>query len=404
MKFMKTIKFKAFKLFIVLAAFSMAAFAQSGKKDVQTSPTPSVNATPVRENKTAPSDKPQEEFQFVLAGNLSRYLEELNKLGKLKYRVAKAFNYDSGNSQRFAAVLKFDAEGPFEYDLVMSPNRRFIESRLNAKARRGFSVTHILPLTGCGGDDDAEKDSVEFPAADFIFDLRKADVFLLEKYAGQSAQVREYKVFTGKLNVGKSPTKDLQTALDGAPAGFHPLKVLFNKSGMFDLSISVLLEKNLRDENTEKIEYKFFKDVNGFEKEINTNAQNGFQIVAGRRIGLYKLALLAKVPGDAVSYIMLDADKYQKEFDKKVAAGDLYKGMFNGDTTCDSDETVGGKLVFAKTGGGSPKYEYKFLRLSEKDLSSTDDPAANELKKHLREGYRVRDIFYGNGIVAILEK
>jgi hypothetical protein len=400
---MKTLKIVVLNFWVIVMALTITAAAQSGKKDVQTAPTPSVNATPARENKTALDNEPKEEFQFVLAANLTRYFEELNKFGKLKYRVAKAFNYDTGGSQKFAAVLKFDPEGPFEYDLLTSPNRRFIESRLNAKAQRGFYVTHLLPVTGCG-DADADRDNVEFPAGDFLFNLWKGDVFLLEKYAARSAQVKEYKVFTGKMNVGKSPTKDLQTALDGAPAGFQPFKVLFNKSGLLDLSISVLLEKDLRDENPEKIQYKFFKDINGFEKEINTNAQNGFQIVAGRRIGLYKLALLAKVPGEAVSYILLDADKYQKEFDKKVVAGNLYKGLFHGDSTCDEIETSGGKLVFAQTSEGSPKYEYKFLRLSEKDFSATADAAGSDLKKYLKDGYRVRDIFYANGVVAILEK
>ena len=400
---MKLFKSGVLKLLIAALALAITASAQSGKKGVQTSPTPSVNSTPEKQNKTSPYIEPKEEFQFVLAGSLDRYLEELNKLGKLKYRVAKAFNYETGNSQKFAAVLKFDPEGPFAYDLMSSPNRRFIESRLNAKARLGFYVTHILPLTGCG-EEEAEKDTVEFPTAELLFDLWKGDVFLLEKYAGQSVPVKEYKVLTGKLNVGKSPTKDLQAALDGAPAGFHPFKVLFNKSGLFDLSISVLLEKDLRRENPEKIQYKFLKDVNGFEKEINTHAQNGFQIVAGRRIGLYKLALLAKIPGEVVSYILLDADKYQKEFDKKITSGNLYKGMFHGDSTCDDIETIGGKLVFAQTADGGEKYEYKFLKLSEKDLSSTDDAANNDFRKHLADGYRVRDIFYANGVVAILEK
>ncbi|MGC2234905.1 MAG: hypothetical protein WA584_01920 [Pyrinomonadaceae bacterium] len=402
---MKSLKFEVLNFLIVSIIFAMAAFGQSGKKDVQISPTPGVNPTPQAENKTSSNNERKEDFQFVLSGSLSGFIEELNKFGKLKYRVSKAFNYggDANNSQRFAAVLKFDPEAAYQYDWLTSPNRRFIESRLNAKSRLGFYVTHILPITGCT-ESEADGDTTEFPVADSLVRLAKGDVFLLEKIVGNSERQREYKVFTGKIGLGKSPTAELQKALDNVPPGFHPLKVLFNKSGALDFSVSILLEKDLRNENTEKIEYKFFKDVNGFEKEINLNAQNGFQLIAGRRIGLTKFALLAKIPGDAKSYILLDADKYQKEFDKKIAPGNLYKGMFLGDTQCDEIETIGAKLVFAQTAGGSSKYEYKFFRLTEKNKLPADDTTVTGLKKLLAAGFSIRDIFYSDGAIVILEK
>ena len=232
----------------------------------------------------------------------------------------------------------------------------------------------------------------------------KGDVFLLEKRLGKSERVKEYKVFTGKIGIGKSPTTELQTALDNTPAGFHPFKVLFNKGGTFDFSVSVLLEKDLRNENTEKIQYKFFKDVNGFEKEINSLAQTGFQLIAGRRIGLVKFALLAKIPGGAASYILLDADRYQKEFDKKVQPGNVYKGMFHGDAWCDEDETIGAKLVFANTAESSAKPEYKFLKLATRKSIPSDDATSAEIKKLIKEGFFIRDIFYADGAVLILEK
>lgn len=397
---MKAVKFVFLKFLIAVTVFAITAFSQSGKKDVQTTPTPSVNQSSQTEAKTV-----NEEFQFVLVGDFTKYIEELNRLGKLGYRVEKAFNYggDAANMQRFAAVLRFDPETAFAYDWITSPNRKFIESRLNSKSEKGFYFTHILPITGCI-DSFADQDTVEFPALETLLKLSKGDVFLLEKPLGKTEKVREYKVFTGKIGIGKSPTTELQNALDNAPAGFHPIKVLFNKSGTFDLTISVLLEKDLKNENTEKIQYKFFKDVNGFEKEINTNAQNGFQLIAGRRIGLTKLALLAKTPGDAVSYVLLDADKYDREFPKKVAPGNVYKGMFLGDTSCDEYETLGAKLVFAQTADTNRRPEYKFLKISDQNSLPNDDAITKEVIRHFKDGYRIRDIFYGKGAVLILEK
>ncbi len=388
---MKTIKVKALPASIVLIFCLLTAFGQSNEKaDI-----------------ISTGEKNLEQVEFLLSANFAQYMAELNKLGKLGYRVEKAFNYggDLANSQRFAAVLRRDSKETFEYDWLTSPNKNFLESRLNDKAEKGFYVTHILPVTVCSDSlKDAENDSVKFPVNDMLLRLTKGDIFLLEKRVGNSEKQKEYKVFTGKIGPGKSPATDLQKALDNAPGGFQPFKILFNKDGFLDLSISVLLEKDLKNTNNEKIEYKFFKDVNGFEKEINSLAKNGFQLVAGRRIGLMKLALLAKTSGETGSYILLDADKFQKEFDKKIAPADIYKGMFLGDTTCDEEETKGGKLVFAQAAGKSEKREYKFFKLTEKNKLPTDDTTVTELKKLLAGGFSIRDIFYSDGATVILEK
>ncbi len=403
---MKTFKSGLLRFLMLVITGVMPVFAQSGNKNAQTSPTPSVNSTPENKIENSPDNKNLENVQFVLTDDLKSFLAELNKFGKLGYRVGKAFNYGGDSAeygQRFAAVLKKDAEDFFEYDSITSPNRKFIESRLNAKAALGYTVSHILPVTGCFEKESAD-DKIEFPAPEIMKRLTKGDIFLLEKRPGQSERLKEYKVFTGKIGVGKSPTAELQAALDNAPAGFQPFKVLFNKAGTFDFSVSVLLEKDLRKETAEKIQYKFFKDVNGFEKEINSLAQAGFQLIAGRRIGLIKFALLAKVPGDATSYILLDADKYQKEFDKKVASGNVYKAMFLGDTSCDEAETIGAKLVFAQTADQASKPVYKFVRLTGKKSLPNNDATIIEIRTLLKDGFIIRDIFYAGGVVLILEK
>ena len=344
--------------------------------------------------------------QFVLTNDLSRYIEELNRLGKLSYRVEKAFNYggDAANSQKFAAVVRLD-EGTFEYDWLTSPNKNFIEQRLNSKAEQGFNVVQILPLSSCTDRITIDSDgSVIPPANEALLRLTKGDVFLLENQNKNTEKTKEYKVISGKIGLGKSPTTEIQTALDNVPAGFQPFKILFDKSGTFDFAVSVLLEKDLKNENNEKIQYRFLKDVNGFEKEVNSLAREGFQLIAGRRIGLVKFALLAKIPGDAVSYILLDADKYQKEIAKKVTPANTYKGMFLGDTACDEPETKGGKLVFAQTTDANKTFEYKYLKLSDKNQFPTDGDSVAELNKLLAQNYRIRDIFYAEGATLILEK
>lgn len=396
---MKAVRFFSFLMSASLLALPAFIFAQSGKKIDQ--PAPIVEAVP---KKTSDEAKPA--VQIVLANDFSRYIEELNKLGSLNYRVEKAFNYggDAADAQKFAAVLRLD-EATYEYDWLTSPNKKFIESRLNAKAEQGFNAVQILPLSSCIDGITLERDQTAIPAAnEALLRLTKGDVFLLERRNGKTAKTKEYKVIIGKIGLGKSPTTEIQTALDNTPAGFQPFKILFDKSGTFDFAVSVLLEKDLRNENTEKIQYRFLKDVNGFEKEVNTLANSGFQLIAGRRIGLVKFALLAKVPGEAVSYILVDADKYEKEMAKKVTSANPYKGMFLGDTSCDEPETKNGKLVFAQTADTNQKFDYKFLRLSGKNVYPTDGDSVAALNKLLAQDYRVRDIFYADGATLILEK
>lgn len=396
---MKAVRFFSFLMSVSLLTLPAFIFAQSGKKIDQ--PAPVVEAVAP---KTSDESKPV--TQLVMANDFSRYIEELNKLGSLKYRVEKAFNYggDAAASQRFAAVMRLD-ESTYEYDWLTSPNKNFIESRLNAKAAQGFNAVQILPLSSCIDGITIDSDRVAVPvASDALLRLTKGDVFLLERRNGKTAKTKEYKVIIGKIGLGKSPTTEIQTALDNVPAGFQPFKILFDKSGTFDFAVSVLLEKDLRNEDTEKVQYRFIKDVNGFEKEINSLASNGFQLIAGRRIGLIKFALLAKVPGDAVSYILLDADKYEKEMAKKVTPANIYKGMFLGDTSCDEPETKGGKLVFAQTADANRKSDYKFLRLSGKNIYPSDGDTVAALNKMLAQNYRIRDIFYADGATLILEK
>lgn len=397
---MKVVRFFSFLMSVSLLTLPTFVFAQSGKKVEQPS-TAVETATP---SKTQDTTKPV--TQFVLANDFSRYIEELNKLGKLNYRVEKAFNYggDAANSQRFAAVVRLD-EGTYEYDWLTSPNKNFIESRLNSKAEQGFNVVQILPLSSCVDKKTIDSDgSPTSPVNEALLRLTKGDVFLLERRNGKTEKTKEYKVLIGKIGLGKSPTTEIQTALDNVPAGFQPFKILFDKSGTFDFAVSVLLEKDLKNENTEKVQYRFVKDVNGFEKGINALASEGFQLMAGRRIGLVKFALLAKVQGDAVSYILLDADKYQKEIAKKVTPSNVYKGMFLGDTSCDEPETKGGKLVFAQTADANKTFEYKYLKLSDKTQFPTDGDSVAELNKLLAQNYQVRDIFYADGATLILEK
>jgi hypothetical protein len=374
-----------FAVLLNLLVFASFAFAQSGRTASPT-PTPQVQAAQI-------DSKNLEKVRLVFSNGFDNFIRELNNLGKSGYKIEKVLNYGGeGAGQFFAAVVRLDESNSYQYDWLSSPNKNFLESRLNFKARSGFKVADAFALTTCDSS-GAENDTSETTSDPLILRLEKGDVFLLEKKNGGAAQTREYKVYVGKIGLGKNPTQALQTALDNAPAGFRPVKILFNKSG-FDFAVSILLEKDVSAQNPVKIEYKFVKEVNGFEKEVNALAAQGFRLVSGRRIGLVKLALMMKESSAATRYSFIDKEKYAKEFDKTVAQGNVFQTVSAGDLTCDSSDSVNEKLVFASD--GAKKYEYKILKISEQN--------ADEFNKAAAENYQFKDLFFYKGLNFIFEK
>jgi hypothetical protein len=334
-----------------------------------------------------------EKFKLVLADGFDNFIGELNNNGKSGYRLEKILNYGGeGEEQSFAAILRLDGQ-IYEYDWISSPNKNFIESRLNYKARAGFTLADAIALTVCG-ESREENDRDESTVAADILRLTKGDVFLFEKKAAATIRSKEYKVFVGKIGLGKNPTQVLQTALDGAPAGFRPVKILFNKSGLADFAVSILLEKDLDDKNPSKIEYKLVKEVNGFEKEVNALAAQGFRLVSGRRIGLVKLALMIRESNTATRYTFIDKEKYAKEFDKAIAQGNVFDTVTAGDLTCDAADTTNEKLVFMQS--DAAKKDYKILKIN--------GQATDDVKTLLDENYQIKDLFFYKGVNLIFEK
>lgn len=381
-----------FLMSLSLLTFPAIIFPQSGR-------TPA----PLPETKAVKPLNDLEKSTFIISNGFDNFLRELNRLGKTGYKIEKSINFGgSGVSQQFAAFLTLDEGNSYQYDWLSSPNKNFVESRLNYKARTGFTFADAFALTVCG-EADSKSDTDSSAINSNILDLTKGDVFLLVKKNGVSQQIKEYKVIIGKLGLGKNPTQVLQTELDKVPPGFSPVTILFSKTGLADFAVSILLEKNISNDDSRKIEFKFLKEVNGFEKEVNSLAAQGFRIISGRRIGLIKMALLAKETPDAAAYTIIDEEKYEKEFGKTVELGNVYQGILSGDADCDSQKKVNEKLFFTQT-AGAPKYDYKILKLLDAKMSNPTSETSIEIKRLIDENYGVRDLFFYNGVNIIFEK
>lgn len=347
----------------------------------------------------------REKFKFFVSGDLPRFFEELNKLGKLNYRVVKTFNFggDAAGGQSFAAVLELDTGNTYEYDWLTSPNKNYLESRLNFRTEKGFYPVATFAISACGDnsyDPDGDPAVTDSP----LFRLTKGDIFFLERKNGNTRKTKDYKVFVGKIGLGKNPTKELQTALDSAPSRYRPFKILFSRGGFVDFSVSILLENDLSKSESAKIEYEFVKQVSGFEKKVNSLAQNGYRFLAGRRVGMMKFVLMAKTAETPISYAFVDEIKYEKEIPKTIKAGDVYAARLVGDLECDSTKTIGGKLVFEQNLKDANSVDHKYFRLSGNRDAALQPEKLEEARKLLSAGYSVKDVFFSEGVVLVLSK
>jgi hypothetical protein len=391
-----------FTIFLVLAgifSLPLLILAQSqsdseaitgpGKQEAQTQPPP----TPIIPDKV----------KLISSVGIEAFIQDLNDNGSIGYRLEKSLNYGGeGPTQSYAAVLRLDTSNKYQYDWFSSPSKKLLEGRLNFQAKRGFNFVNAFALTYCTGgssEDEAKPTSPE----SLIFRLNKGDAFLLERKIGSTEQTREYKAFIAKVRLGDSAEKAIQAAIDGAPPGFHPVKILFARQGLLDFSVSVLIERNLDDDKPTKVEYRFVKKTSGLPKEVNSLAAQGFRFMTGRRVGLIGMALMDKQSSNGTIYTFVDENKFAKEFDKTVSLGNRYQGIMAGDLTCGATEVENERLVFAQNSGGE-KHEYKIYNI---DIAKTRNPTANslaEFQRLLAENYQVRDLFYFGGLKLVLEK
>lgn len=363
---------------------------------------PTVTTQEKQEIQTPTNAANLEKIKLIQSNGFENFIRDLNDSGKLGYRLDKSLSYGGeGVRQSYAAVLRLDPGNTYEYTWISSPNRSLLDLRLNAQAKQGFNFANTFALTVCSDEaKDAGSDPTVGPLS--MLQYLKGDAFLLERQNGSTTQNREYKVFTGKLGPGKDTKKNIQAALDAAPPGFRPVKILLSKEGFLDFRVSVLLEKNLAEDNPPKVEYRFVKEVSGFDKAVNTLAAQGFHFLVGRRMGLVKFALLAKQANEPTAYTFLDDEEHAKKFDKTIAQGNSYYGLMGGDVTCDSTEVVNQKLVFAQNSGGE-KREYKILNIFNTKTGNQSGALA-EFQRLVSANYQVRDIFYSGGLYVIFEK
>src|ERR1043166_8095242 len=356
-----------------------------------------------RENQTPAASAPLEKVKLITSTGIESFVKDLNDNGRLGYRLDRSLSYGGeGPAQSYAAVVRLDAPNKYEYDWMSSPDKRLLEERLNFQAKNGFNFANAYALTYCSPTKWEENPNAA--SNSLILRLNKGDAFLLERRNGETAQTREYKVFIAKVRLGDSAEKTIQSGLDdAAPQGFRPVKILFARQGLLDFSVSVLAERNLKNDNDPKTEYRFLKKTSGLPKDLNTLAAQGFRFITGRRVGMIGMVLMEKRASDGATYTFIDEKKYAKEFDKTIALGQSYQAVMLGDLTCGSTEAENERLLFVQNSSGE-KREYKIKTISFTKSGNMDPESLNEFQRLVGDGYQIKDLFYSGGLNVIFER
>ena len=388
----------------VLASQTLAA-AQSGRRTpTPLSPLPAPTHEPTHELIDTTNF---ERFKLVLSRGIDDFVRDLNEQGRLSYRLEKSVSYgDRGEGRKYAAVLRLDPGHTYEYASDRLPNNVLYGHPFNYYARRGYQLVEAYPLTQCPEEDYlADPNDPLSPAnspAMKMLGTVKDNVLLFMRRDRAAEQSRDYKLFTGYLGLGDT-LKELQAALDAAPPGFRPVRLILSTQGWFSFRVSVVAERDLSEHVPAKVEYQLVKERKDLKKEVNQLASVGARYVGGGRIEPFKVALLTRQAADASAYTFLDDDKAAKELDKLVAAGHIYQGMLAGDLTCDASDVVSQKLVFAREAAG-PTRQYKLLPLPEPNRGAPTPPPLSELQRLTGENFHIRAIFYSHGLKVLLEK
>jgi len=177
---------------------------------------------------------------------------------------------------------------------------------------------------------------------------------------------------------------------------------LATRQGLLDFSISVVLERDLKDKSA-PMTYHFVKKVGGFPKEMNLLAAQGYRFTTGRRLGSILMAVLAKQSSDGTTYTVSDEDKYQKEFDKTIAQGNAFQGIIVGDMTCGSTEAIGEKMIFRLNRPGE-KHDYKLLPVAYAKTGGPSPESLAAIHQLLEENYQIKDLFVQRGLHIVFEK
>lgn len=343
------------------------------------------------------TDDEKAEFKFSRDSVLKNFTKQLNENGENGYKV------------KFVSLIKLFAvvekdEAKYEYRLFETESSvhfaKGIEGELEDISELGFSiVSHSQLSTLCDWIDSTNYGYGE--------NCEYTDRFLVEKVIG-SKFFRKQTLAHSFPGWGKKPSVELEDEIkEKVSEGFYPVDV-FSK-------FEVLLEKANEIDENEKPDVKIIRSSIGqgnFEKKVNEFAKLGYRLEMTHHgiAVMYRNKETEQIP---VSYVWLRNDKktFAKELSKLQENDVIYKMPYP------NQHGVENTLIFEqKIKDEGKRAEFKILKFEfdetenkiEKkvytDLKPSSKESVKTMNKLVKEGFKIRGLFYSSDVFVILER
>lgn len=420
--------FKIEIIILILLNVAHSIFAQSGRI-IQPTPT-SVNSV-----ENSQCEKGLDEVVFIQPKIISEFIKELNGLGKCEYKLNHLTKFPLALGQNFsqmqvAGVVSFERGSHYEYEWFESFMPDQLNSKISSLTNQGFYFRDVLSVT------DGDCSSPTFPriqsASEGILeiltpaasdetkervdelkkslDISHGTIIFLER-KNNLIHPNFYNVETAALGWGENPVSGLEKIFnDFWETGAKPLAVRAYKTGNKH-DFVVLTENSRIKETPNTTEYKVVRLYKNYEKTINLLANEGYQIAFDVVFGAYRFIILKKL-GEQKQYQWTHPlfKNFAVGLNKIAQQGGHFVGVYSTDFNCDSIEA---NLLFEINSPQNKKYDYKILKMADdldckkKNTSSKNDNSINRIenfKNFLKDGYKVRELFYDDGINVLFER
>ena len=371
-------------------------------------------------------------FVYLEPQNIRTFIDEINRLGKLGYRLKATERYglflppEKYKEIKIAGLAELNPGNTYEYTWFNTLTLPEFGEKMEAPAKEGFYFSHLVHYSLTVPEDYSSNDgSLESSMATisrgFSQDPEDGSIFILERkndfrdpteFVTASPTSTKKSIFGTNVINKKEITETLEQAVADIDTRTYQPVAAFYSSVKFTTRLShlnTILFQNTWEYNDGGVRpnYKIVKAAGydgSFYRLMSIASKQEFEIAA-----LGRLCAVMLETGRRVEYYWLHSS--EKNFDQYLTniseAGARFK--MNG-----VDGFMKNVLVFEQTSGRHGKINiYKTLKVTDKPrrVKGLDEPqittspeSLKEFDELQRQGYRVRSLFYRNGINILFEK
>lgn len=385
----------------------------------------------VRASSNLKNQSPTSAFAYIEPQTIDKFVDELNRLGKLGYKLTATERYTQFNPPenyreiKIAGIAEHVSGDAFEYKWFSVLTLPQLIAKIDAPAKEGFYFSQLVNF-GTSEKEELSADATEIEKSietiknNFSQDPEDGSLFILERKNNFRDPV-EFGIATAKpdtsifgtsvINI-RNITKTLEESIgDIDTRSYQPVAAFFS-SGIFKNRVShlpTILFQNTWEHNTgaARPNYKIvevFQFGNKFRKKMTDISSQGFEIAA---LG-YNLAVVMET-GRKVTNQWLKPSEKNFESDLNNIAGSGARFKLHGVDT--NKQNI---LIFEQSPESDGKIRsYKTLKITDEarkikgdtNLKITTSPAAiAEFELLQTQGYRAVSVFYKNGMNVLLEK